>query len=890
MFIRSVQLEEIKSHKESSFEFRKGTTAIIGENGAGKTTVIEAVAWTLFDLLDYKKDAFLRRGAKRGTARVTFESELDERTYVVHRDTGTGYYVYDPAIKTRVADKKEEVQRFLRQHMGVEPGTDLETLFRSAIGVPQGTFTSIFLETPAARKREFDKLLKVEEYRQSSDRLIDTVNHVKSLVRETETRIAFAKGKLENYDEVRKEHKAISAEEKKLASELEKQSKKAEKLRAQVAKFEAIESEISGIRDELDRASERLTKAKVSAGTLEAEVKNATEAAEKLNASRPGHEEHLKALGMLKELERERTERDRLNKEISEVEQALAKVRSDKERYEADLEKALNAHRRIEDLKPKAEEQKRLEKKREELRNALAEARSAAARFGSIERDVKGLRDRYREVQADLKAAETAREEAAKLPALLKEDDKLRESIADLKGRLENDRRFQSEVKNGLCPILSEKCLNLKEGETLDGYLSSQFSELTKKISAAEAERKELSGAVAAARKAETAAARYEPLKGSADEITERGKALNEEKQKLEASIANEKKLSEDLVRTEASLRDLGNPEAAMKLLSEESGNEISIREMLTKTDSNLERLESERRLKVEQLDSYKDLEFNLRKYSESRDATTADHNAFLANKEQAEKLEGLNASLKEAKTALDAVEKERETLEKRMTKASKDFDREKYASEKDELVELEKAGAAVKANLDNASKRRKELSLQVEELEKHRATLKEDEAENKRLEEVLKTTTFIRNTLKEAAPRVAQNYVHHVSIEANQMFRDITGNAEHTLKWDDDYGIAVEEGGFDRPFQNLSGGEQMAAALSVRLALLKQLSDISLAFFDEPTTNLDLERRERLAEQISRITESGTFDQLFVVSHDDTFEGYVDNVLTIDPGEFEQG
>ena len=70
-----------------------------------------------------------------------------------------------------------------------------------------------------------------------------------------------------------------------------------------------------------------------------------------------------------------------------------------------------------------------------------------------------------------------------------------------------------------------------------------------------------------------------------------------------------------------------------------------------------------------------------------------------------------------------------------------------------------------------------------------------------------------------------------------------------------------------------------MAAALSVRLALLKQLTDIRIAFFDEPTTNMDAERRENLAQQISRITH---FDQLFVISHDDTFEGYVDNVISI--------
>ena len=63
-----------------------------------------------------------------------------------------------------------------------------------------------------------------------------------------------------------------------------------------------------------------------------------------------------------------------------------------------------------------------------------------------------------------------------------------------------------------------------------------------------------------------------------------------------------------------------------------------------------------------------------------------------------------------------------------------------------------------------------------------------------------------------------------------------------------------------------------MVAALSVRLALLKQL-------FDEPTINMDAERRERLAQQIGQVRD---FDQLFVISHDDTFEQSVDHVVDV--------
>ena len=78
-----------------------------------------------------------------------------------------------------------------------------------------------------------------------------------------------------------------------------------------------------------------------------------------------------------------------------------------------------------------------------------------------------------------------------------------------------------------------------------------------------------------------------------------------------------------------------------------------------------------------------------------------------------------------------------------------------------------------------------------------------------------------------------------------------------------------------------------MAAALAVRLALLKELSEVNIAFFDEPTTNMDEERRRNLAQQIGRIKD---FHQLFVISHDDSFEGYTDQVILLGERETKSG
>ena len=68
-------------------------------------------------------------------------------------------------------------------------------------------------------------------------------------------------------------------------------------------------------------------------------------------------------------------------------------------------------------------------------------------------------------------------------------------------------------------------------------------------------------------------------------------------------------------------------------------------------------------------------------------------------------------------------------------------------------------------------------------------------------------------------------------------------------LRWTEDYEIVLMAGGRECTFKQLSGGEQMAAALAVRLALLREVSAVDVAFFDEPTANLDDHRRDNLAE-----------------------------------------
>ncbi len=883
MHITKIELEDIKSHVHFAREFERGTTAITGENGAGKTTLIEAIAWTLFDLLDYKKDDFVRRGAKKGTARVTFESGLDGREYAVYRDTGTGYYVYDPQIKTRIAEKKEEVSRFLWQHLGVDAGTDLEALFRRAIGVPQGTFTAIFLESAGERKKAFDKLLKVEEYRQGAEKLRETVRFVEMKISGVREKIARAEGELARLDTIEEQLKIFAAQTEELTSVLiDLETKTAEK-RESVKVFDEIEAKVGELKTAFEKLSAEKTKAEFVCAQKENELKQARTAVEKIKIVEADYHQHLDALGKLTEIERERGEREKLNVEKQKIETAQANVAADLRRFQENLEKALKAHSEIARLTPQIAEQELMEKRRDDAIEQIAQSRAKEAEIKRLDGKMNDLRGKYIKNKEQIKDAEAKSEAAREYEFLQRRDSEITRDITRFRAKLEYDEQFQTEVRGGLCPILSQKCLNLKPGETLEGFLQHQFGEIKTQIGTLESEQKTLVERLRIAREAEKSAATLDNLRQRETEISDEGKSYKTEKETLLKEIVDLPKIQEDLANAEAKLKQLENPKAKIRILDDEAKREMQIREKLTEIEKNSERLENDRRITIEKLESYKDTDANWRIYTGTRDRTATAHREFLINEAAAKHLPEREREYETADRNLKAAAESAEKIENEFSVAAKNYDREQHQTEKFALLEAEKRLAETRANLTNAERQKTQAETEIERLSAIRKQMQTEFLEKERLEKIAETTAFIRETLKEAAPRVARNYVFHVALEANQMFREISGNAERTLKWTEDYGIVLEENGFERPFVSLSGGEQMTAALSVRLALLKQLSDVRLAFFDEPTTNMDAARRERLAEQISHITERRTFDQLFVISHDDTFENYVDNVISVE-------
>src|SRR5213078_966678 len=189
MLITRIELENIKSYRNVTVDFRRGTTAIHGPNGAGKTTLVEAIGFALFDHLSYNQSQFVREGEKYGRVVVHLIGG-DDRPYEVERRCGTGakWVVFDREADLRVEQRTDVLDK-LHELFGIDRERPLDVLFRDALGVPQGTFTSIFLETASKRKQTFDALLQIEDYKTAADYLLETQRYYKEQMQSRQTDI-----------------------------------------------------------------------------------------------------------------------------------------------------------------------------------------------------------------------------------------------------------------------------------------------------------------------------------------------------------------------------------------------------------------------------------------------------------------------------------------------------------------------------------------------------------------------------------------------------------------------------------------------------------------------------------------------------------------------------
>jgi len=158
--IRSIELVDFLAHSNTKLEFDNHATVFVGDNGAGKSSIIDAITFSLFGEHTRKNNkGLIRRGANQGFAKIEFSANGKNYQAIRKIDskgTLTAQFAEDVDGKLIPIAEGERKQfgESMTKHVEETLGMDFEKLKIASI-VQQGELNSII----KAKPKEFKELL-----------------------------------------------------------------------------------------------------------------------------------------------------------------------------------------------------------------------------------------------------------------------------------------------------------------------------------------------------------------------------------------------------------------------------------------------------------------------------------------------------------------------------------------------------------------------------------------------------------------------------------------------------------------------------------------------------------------------------------------------------------
>ena len=165
MRISYLELKNYRRFKELKLQFPDGVVGILGLNGVGKSTIIEAIAWSLFgnveEVVRTGKDSIRRTGAGPGDlCSVSLEFELGGTEYRVHREMGGKSLAMKAELRTKdkvIARDDKPVKRMVEKLIGM----DHKSFFTSVFAI-QKELNALQNVAPGERKKVVLRMLRID--------------------------------------------------------------------------------------------------------------------------------------------------------------------------------------------------------------------------------------------------------------------------------------------------------------------------------------------------------------------------------------------------------------------------------------------------------------------------------------------------------------------------------------------------------------------------------------------------------------------------------------------------------------------------------------------------------------------------------------------------------
>jgi len=853
MILKRVKLKNFISHADTEIEFPLGVTVLVGPNGAGKTSVVDAIVFALFGdkVRGDKVEDMIRRGASSAEVELTFEVGREYTVHWIRKKKGVEATLSrsDAGV---IANTKEAVLEEISRVLRMDKESAMNSIF-----VRQGEIASLVDADPKTRKNLLGKLIGLDRLERAWGNMKEVVSHFENIKNGLETRVKEIVKELdvrgEQRGRLREEIKRLIDKIKGLEQELAVIAQELETARNDLEKWNGKKRRYDELTRKLGQLAERIKAVVREVERLEGELNQAEEARKRVKELEPEVnkipllEGYIEKSDELNELVREK---DQLNKDLSRISDIRHEAKESMESCRGYVEMGKVVEIKVEVPEELSAIEKFATKTSTEVKNTIEQIKEKS-------RELEDLLSKASQVlpeptieakDAKLQELKARREEIEEVISRLKDErGRVRGRISDLGQALEmlGEADTCPVCKTKLTPEHRERVKDEVQEEI--GLLEERLKEVRRELEEWELQKKDVER-----------------------EIDRVSKVDVERIERLKEEIAENRKEAAELYKTLYTITQLVD------------SLESEIMAKISAVDAKIGEIEGILNDLVEKIgykpeDPGKELK-ELREKKEEYDrlkpiADRYDELRRMLGEEQ-EKLEALEAEWKwiqEEIKELGYDEKEHEEVKKRYEEFFRKFERTK--------AELGEKKESLKKNQEDLE----ELERKIAELEKELGELRGE------LEAVVKFIGKLNNIRgafsRDGVQKLLRQRVAPLMSEFARRYIESFNLDITDISVNEDFDISIIKEGGEISIKSISGGEKVAVAIALRLAIAKVLAGkISTIIMDEPTTHLDEVRRRELVEIMkSFFREGAAVPQMIVVTHHRELEEIADTVYQVE-------
>lgn len=894
MIIENITMENFKSHRNTSVDLGTGISIVMGENGAGKSSILEAVSFALFKQHSGKRMEQLIMNNKDKMS-VTLTFQVNGRRYRIKRDRSKksgahaklGIMDGNSFMPMATGEKTvtEEVKRLLEMD---------GDLFLNAVYVRQGEIADLIEKSPAEKKQMIGKLLGIESLERAW-------KNMKILLDEYNGEKLKLEGRLEALKDLKNDLKVQNKDKDTIQGKIQKITWDIEETEAEYKSLHDKNDSLNSKKSDFETTSSALESRKNLLERMEADEKYLRTKLDEIESTEKRMDElkpKIDNLPVLKgmqdakdELKGLKKEEALLNKIIHDID-GFKEILSSNESHYNDylkLESEIYSLQYARDqfagnrslLDNYLDRRKKVQTKMEQSMEKVSDVLEKSSKI--LNTDFDSVED----VEAHLEAVKP--EVEARLKEAVEDIHKVQTEISNIKIQNKGLETPIKELKHveDVCPICKSKITPQKREELLNGYLSEmetnkkRSSELEKRLKQLKVKKgifeskslkiqdinlgiiNEYMGAVEDSKKD------IEDIDSKVADLEDKMKILEE----LNADISDKNKVLEDLKGKYESYIGAKNSLESLK-------DSEKYEEDLVKIQYHVEVLKTK-------ISSFVDIAGG------SVENLQEEINYLEGLKNEYHKLSGVVAQkesfstrLMETMAALEGTRTEIQDLTLKLEAVA-------YDEEAHELVKKDLDAKTILLNDLKGKKQRfsgeeAQITRSIEEIHKKIESYSVDEKKLMGLKDFLKLLEYLRDLYgKDGVQRDLRNLSRPL-IEHNTRDFFEKFNFEYSdIKLDEDYDVTIYGPAGQNSLDMISGGEKIAVALALRLGITQTLSggNLELIMLDEPTIHLDAYRRQELIELLKKMS---IIPQMIIVTHETDLEDAADNILRVKKEEGE--